>query len=93
MNKNIDILNQKIANISKINCIFERLKKNDNILLKKIRRIRNYDESILKYTIDILNEQNKLIKRKKKKPKKNPLQLTNIETFKTYKLLHNEKLK
>jgi len=65
MSKNINLLSQKIENLTYIDDICDRLKNNDNIMLKKIKRIKKNQEFIINYLIETLN--NDYQKRKKEK--------------------------
>lgn len=63
MSKNINLLSQKIENLTCIDDICDRLKTNDNIMLKKIKKIKKNQEFIINYLIETLN--NNYQKRKK----------------------------
>ena len=57
MDDNLESINVKLSSIDSIDSIFERLKNNDNILLRKIQKIKKYDNSVMKYLAEILNYQ------------------------------------
>ena len=65
MGYNLEFINAKLSGIDSIDNIFDRLKKNDNILLKKIKRIKKHDNSIIQYLAELNNYQNKNFRQKK----------------------------
>ena len=62
----IESLDSKLSGINSIENIFDRLKMNDNILLKKIRKLKKHDNSIIQYLAELNNYQNKNFRQKKK---------------------------
>ena len=62
----IESLDSKLSGINSIENIFERLKMNGNILLKKIKKLKKHDNSIIQYLAELNNYQNKNFCQKKK---------------------------
>ena len=54
---NLESMSVKLASINSIDSIIERLKTNDNILLRKIEKIKKYNNSLIVYLIDLVNSQ------------------------------------
>jgi len=54
MEDNLESLNFKLSDIQSINTIFDNLKSNDNVLLRKLKKLRKLDGSLISY----LAEQN-----------------------------------
>ena len=54
---NLESMSVKLASINSIDSIIERLKTNDNILLRKIEKIKKYNNSLIIYLIDLVNSQ------------------------------------
>ena len=52
MDDNLESINLRLSSINYIEAIFNRLKANDNILLKKIKQIKKRNYSIIKYLIE-----------------------------------------
>ena len=55
MDDNLESINLKLSSIDAIENIFDRLKKNDIILLKKMNRIKKQDNFIMKYLSELNN--------------------------------------
>ena len=55
MDENLESINVRLSSIDSIESIFERLKNNDNILLRKIQKIKKYVNSVMKYLAEIHN--------------------------------------
>ena len=66
MNNSLESINIKLSSIATIDCIFDRLKNNDNILLKKIERIKKLDRTVIKYLTKLVNYQCSNLSHKKK---------------------------
>ena len=66
MDDNLESINVRLNSIDSIDNIFERLKKNDNILLKKLKKIKKVDNSIINYLIGLNNYQSRIWTQKKK---------------------------
>ena len=64
LDENLESIFVKIESIDSIGSIFERLKNHDCILVRKLQRIKNYDNYILSYLIDLINCKNNLISKK-----------------------------
>ena len=63
---NLESMSVKLSSINSIDSIFERLKNNDNILLRKIEKIKKYNNSLIAYLVDEVNSQiNCNVKKKK----------------------------
>ena len=68
MDDSLESLNVKLTSITSIDGIFQRLKNNENILMKKIQKIKKLDNSLLKYLSELHNSQcSKFLKNKKKR--------------------------
>ena len=57
MDDSLESLNVKLTSIRSIDGIFQRLKNNENILLKKIHKIKKIDNSVLRYLTELNNSQ------------------------------------
>ena len=57
MDDNLESINLKLSSIDSIENIFDRLKNNDIILLKKIKTIKKQDNFIIKYLSELNNYQ------------------------------------
>ena len=66
LDENLESISVKLSSINSIDSIFERLKNNDCILMRKLQRLKNYDNYILAHLIDLVNCQNSLNSKKKK---------------------------
>ena len=94
----IESLDSKLSGINSIENIFDRLKMNDNILLKKIKKLKKHDNSIIQYLAELNNYQNKNFRQKKKDLQteiydKAPLKRSNtrmVFTFKSCKAIRDD---
>jgi hypothetical protein len=57
MDDSLESLNVKLTSIRSIDGIFQRLKNNENILIKKLQKIRKLDNSVMKYLSELNNLQ------------------------------------
>ena len=57
MDDSLESLNVKLTSIRSIDGIFQRLKNNENILLKKIQKIKKIDNSVIRYLTELNNSQ------------------------------------
>ena len=55
MNDNLESISSKLSGMESIETIFENLKSNDNILLRKFQKLRTLDKSIISYLADVNN--------------------------------------
>jgi hypothetical protein len=55
MDDSLESLNIKLTSIRSIDGIFQRLKNNENILIKKIQKIKKLDNSVIKYLSELNN--------------------------------------
>jgi hypothetical protein len=60
MDDSLESLNVKLTSIRSIDGIFLRLKNNENILIKKLQKIRKLDNILLKYLSELNNYQSSL---------------------------------
>ena len=94
MDANLESLNIKLSNIDSIDVIFDRLKKNDIILLKKIKTIKKLHNSIMKYLSELNNYEFRHFNEKRNKLEKNKSKLKRSKTktninFKSCKSINN----
>ena len=80
MDDNLQSINSKLSGIESIDTIFENLKSNDHILLKKLQKLRKLDYSLINYLAELHNFQCNNYSRK-------------IKTLKTEILLSKSTLK
>ena len=57
MDDSLESLNVKLTSITSIDGIFQRLKNNENILIKKIQKIKRLDNSVIRYLSELNNSQ------------------------------------
>ena len=55
MDDSLESLNVKLSSIISIDNIIQRLKNNENILIKKIQKIKRLDNSIIRYLSELNN--------------------------------------
>ena len=55
MYDNLESISSKISGIESIDTIFDNLKSNDNVLLRKLQKIRTLDKSIISYLAEVNN--------------------------------------
>ena len=55
MDDNLQSINGKLSGIESIDTIFENLKSNDHILLKKLQKLRKLDYSLINYLAEVHN--------------------------------------
>jgi hypothetical protein len=68
MDDSLESLNVKLTSIRSIDGIFQRLKNNENILIKKIQKIKKNDNSVIRYLADLNNSHcNQNIKNRNKR--------------------------
>jgi hypothetical protein len=100
MDDSLESLNVKLTSIRSIDGIFQRLKNNENILIKKIQKIKKIDNSVIKYLAELNNSQcNQNIKNWNKRntelinkfPKRSKTKL--IFNFKSCKSIKDELIK
>ena len=87
MDDNLDSINVKLSSIDSIENIFDRLKKNDIILLKKIKTIKKHDNLIMKYLSELNNYQYRFFneKRNELKDRKGSLRRSKTKIVYNYK--------
>jgi len=100
MDESLESLNVKLISITSIDGIFHRLKNNENILIKKIQKIKRLNNSVIRYLSELNNSQccqfskNKKQRQteliKKSSPKRS--QTKYIFNFKSCKSINNEDL-
>jgi hypothetical protein len=98
MDDSLESLNVKLTSIRSIDGIFQRLKNNENILIKKIQKIKKLDNSVINYLSELNNlqcgENLKTQKRRQtellKKPPARRSKTKFIVNFKSCKSIHEE---
>ena len=98
MDDSLESLNIKLTSIRSIDGIFQRLKNNENILIKKIQKIKKLDNSVINYLSELNNlqcgENLKTQKRRQtellKKPPARRSKTKFIVNFKSCKSIHEE---
>lgn len=94
MDDSLESINLKLSSIDSIENIFDRLKKNDIILLKKIKSIKKHDNIIMKYLSELNNYQFRNFNEKRNELKKRKESIRRSKTkivfnYKSCKLIVN----
>ena len=90
MDDSLESLNIKLTSIRTIDDIFQRLKNNENILIKKLQKIRKLDNSLIKYLSQLNNSQSNLFLKNRNRRQAELLKRLSRKISKT-KLIRNFK--
>ena len=90
MDDSLESLNVKLTSIVSIGSIFQRLKNNEHILIKKIQKIKKLDISIIKYLAELNNSKSSKFLRNQKKRHTELIKKTEERRSKT-KVIYNFK--